>query len=176
MQFNERKAVEAAYEVVKASGGKITILRLVKLLYLIDRYAIDNWERTVTTDNHVSMPHGPVTSRIYSIHRKDTPSDAWDKFLSSTNRDIKIKEKLHIKKLSRREIDAIHKIVYKYRSHTTSQLRNITHKLPEYTETTSSIPIHLDEILKALNTGPEDINRIKEDIQREEEIIEAFGG
>lgn len=126
MQFNERKAIEAAYEVVKISGGKTTIMRLVKLLYLIDRYALENWERTVTTDNHVSMPHGTVTSKIYNIHKNNKISNLWQKYLNSTSRIVSIKEELPIAKLSRREIDAIHKIVANYSDLATNQLRAIT--------------------------------------------------
>lgn len=176
MQFNERKAIEAAYEVVKISGGKTTIMRLVKLLYLIDRYALENWERTVTTDNHVSMPHGTVTSKIYNIHKNNKISNLWQKYLNSTSRIVSIKEELPIAKLSRREIDAIHKIVANYSDLATNQLRAITHKLPEYTETNSSIPISIDEILTALNINQKNINRIKADISREEAIIDALGG
>ena len=176
MAFNEQKAVEAAYNVIKASGGSTTILRLVKLLYLIDREAINNWERSVTTDNHVSMPHGPVTSRIYDFHKQDIISPLWNNYISSNGRNIELRKELPPKKLSRREIELINSVVEKFKNTSTSALRTYTHKLPEYKETNSSIPIRFEDILDALGVDPKNVQRIKAEIESEEELKMLMGG
>ena len=43
------------------------MLHLIKMLYAADRAALITWQRTITGDKFVSMPHGPVLSRIYDL-------------------------------------------------------------------------------------------------------------
>jgi hypothetical protein len=45
----------------------MSYLKLIKLLYIVDREALLRWGRPVTTDRHVSMPKGPVVSQIYDL-------------------------------------------------------------------------------------------------------------
>ena len=42
-------------------------MKLIKLLYLIDREALDRWGRPVSTDRYVSMDHGPVLSSVLDL-------------------------------------------------------------------------------------------------------------
>jgi hypothetical protein len=45
----------------------MSCLKLIKLLYLVDREALLRWGRPVTTDRHVSMPKGPAVSQTYDL-------------------------------------------------------------------------------------------------------------
>src|ERR1051326_1095100 len=71
LRFNERRATEAAARFLKLCGGWMSYLKLIKLLYLLDREALLRWGRPVTTDRYVSMDNGPVVSRIYSLIREE---------------------------------------------------------------------------------------------------------
>jgi hypothetical protein len=62
MAFDERKATEAAAYLLRLRGGRMSYLKLIKLLYLADREALSRWGFSVTNDRHVSMPHGPHAS------------------------------------------------------------------------------------------------------------------
>lgn len=70
LRFNERRATEAAAKFLKLRGGRMSYLKLIKLLYLLDREALLRWGRPVTTDRYVSMDNGPVVSRIYDLIRR----------------------------------------------------------------------------------------------------------
>src|SRR5947209_20462172 len=76
LRFDERRATEAAARFLKLRGGRMSYLKLIKLLYLLDREALLRWGRPVTTDRYVSMDNGPVVSRIYDLIREEPPPGA----------------------------------------------------------------------------------------------------
>ena len=47
LRFNERRATEAAARFLKLRGGRMSYLKLIKLLYLLDREALLRWGRPV---------------------------------------------------------------------------------------------------------------------------------
>ena len=67
MRFNEVKATQAAARILRNRGGRMSYMKLIKLLYLADREALARWGRNITTDNYVSMPHGPVLSHVLDL-------------------------------------------------------------------------------------------------------------
>ena len=71
LRFNERRATEAAARFLRLRGGRMSYLKLIKMLYFLDREALLRWGRPVTTDRYVSMANGPVVSRIYDLIREE---------------------------------------------------------------------------------------------------------
>jgi uncharacterized phage-associated protein len=67
LRFNERKATQAAGLLLQLRGGKMSYMKLIKLLYLADREALLQWGRPITTDRYFSMNRGPVLSRILDL-------------------------------------------------------------------------------------------------------------
>ena len=49
----------------------MSYLKLLKLLYIVERTALLRWGRPVTFDRFVSMPHGPVMSRTYDLNMEE---------------------------------------------------------------------------------------------------------
>ncbi len=84
LRFNERRATEAAAKFLKLRGGRMSYLKLIKLLYLLDREALLRWGRPVTTDRYVSMDNGPVVSRIYDLIREE-PAPGTDPVWSTSS-------------------------------------------------------------------------------------------
>ena len=64
---SERKATQAAADLLRLRGGRISYLKLIKLLYLADREALLRWGRNISTDRDVSMDRGPVLSRVLDL-------------------------------------------------------------------------------------------------------------
>ncbi len=60
--YNARKAAQVAAFFALSEGGKINVLKLVKLIYLADRSAMEAFEAPILNDKFVSMDHGPVNS------------------------------------------------------------------------------------------------------------------
>ena len=67
-------------------GGSMSYMKLLKLLYMVDRTALLRWGRPVTMDRFVSMRHGPVLSTVYDLITEEAPpnhSVVWAKYISA---------------------------------------------------------------------------------------------
>lgn len=66
-RFNLGKATEAACLFLERAGGQMNILKLVKLLYLLDRLSLDRRGLPVCGGDYLSMRNGPVTSEVLDL-------------------------------------------------------------------------------------------------------------
>jgi uncharacterized phage-associated protein len=65
--FDHRKATQTLnYFAIKA-GGKIKKLKVLKLIFLADRYHLRKYGRLITNDRYVAMKYGPVPSTVEDI-------------------------------------------------------------------------------------------------------------
>lgn len=172
MRFDEAKATQVASVVLQMRGGRMHYIKLLKILYLIDREALNRWGIPVTTDSYASMDHGPVVSNIFNLITDDKPKPFWSTCISAPMGDYEI-ELLHTnapistEKLSRAEEKLIVE-VYKefgYRNRW-DIIHNYMHKLPEWKNPDgSSIPIHLRQILEALGEDQDQIRTILRELK-----------
>jgi uncharacterized phage-associated protein len=155
LHFNEEKAVQAAGMLLKKSSGKMAYLKLIKLLYIVDREGVLRWGRPVTTDRFVSMPHGPVVSRIYDLictgPEEQLPPGPWHRHIAKSGRyDVELKTGTGDSELSRAEERLIDEIFSRHGSKTKWELRDLSHDLPEWRDPGgSSLPIEIEDILRA---------------------------
>jgi hypothetical protein len=61
-RFHIGKATEAACLFLERGGGQMNIMKLVKLLYLLDRLSLDRRGIPVCGGDYLSMRKGPVTN------------------------------------------------------------------------------------------------------------------
>jgi uncharacterized phage-associated protein len=162
--YNPRKAAQAAAYLVHLNGGRINVLSLTKLLYLADRKALVLRGRPITGDKMVSMPHGPVLSRIYDQikcgDQEEVEGRSWYEYLTERqDREICLREAEPLTdELSDFERDVLHRIHSEYGHLSPSQLRAITHELPEYEDPDgSSLPIDPETILRHEGWNDSDI-------------------
>jgi uncharacterized phage-associated protein len=129
------RATEAAARFLKLRGGRMSYLKLIKLLYLLDREALLRWGRPVTTDRYVSMDNGPVVSRIYELIR-DEPApgtdSVWRQYIS-TPRDweVDLLAEPQAAELSRAEESLIDEIYARHGRLNRWDLVRLSHDLPE---------------------------------------------
>ena len=74
--FDELKAAQAAAYLLKRHGGRLNYTILTKLLYLADRRSLLEIGRLISGDELVSMPQGPVLSRVYELINLGPKDDA----------------------------------------------------------------------------------------------------
>lgn len=65
--FNEKRTAQAAAFLLHRAGGRLPLLKLVKLLYLAERESFRKYGEPISGDHLVSMPHGPVLSRTLDM-------------------------------------------------------------------------------------------------------------
>src|SRR5215813_9090555 len=156
LRFNERRATEAAARFLKLRGGRMSYLKLIKLLYLLDREALLRWGRPVTTDRYVSMDNGPVVSRIYDLIREEPApgtDSIWRHYISAPQQwDVALLAEPATDELSRAEEALIEEIFGKFGNRTRWDLVQVSHELPEWQDPNgSAIPIQYRDILRAGN-------------------------
>jgi uncharacterized phage-associated protein len=157
IKFNEAKATQGAVRLLSLRGGKMSYMKLIKLLYLVDREALRRWGWPVTTDSYVSMDKGPVLSRVLNlINEGNDPGDetgVWSHYISETEGfDIELKANaLPSDELSVAEEKLIDEVFEQYGHMNRWALVDLLHKLPEWQDPKgSAIPIQYSDILKAV--------------------------
>ena len=149
-------------------------IKLLKLIYLADRAALDKEGHSISTDRWVSMKHGPVPSNTYNlITEEENPADhpIWNQYIKDGADycvDLRA-EGVELKQLSPSELEIARETWDQYGSRPIWEqggLIDYTHSLPEWEtplpEGPSSIPIPLKRILEALGKSTEEIHAILE--------------
>lgn len=80
--YNSRKAAQIAAFFARCQGGKINILKLVKLIYLAERKFLRAFDMSMLNDKLVSMDNGPVNSRTLNKINGLTPDEDWSEFVT----------------------------------------------------------------------------------------------
>lgn len=167
LRFDEVKATQAAAFFLARRGGRMHYLKLVKLLYLADREALLRWGIPITKDRHVSMDHGPVVSKIYSLITEDKPKPAWTEYISPPLGDyeVELRKPAPSDRLSRAEENLMDEIYQKYGYQNRWAIVDYLHSLPEWRDPQgSSIPISIRDILKAGGEDDEEIRAVLKEL------------
>jgi uncharacterized phage-associated protein len=162
MPFNQEKATATAAFLLRLRGGQMSYLKLIKLLYLADREALNRWGFNITTDRYVSMDHGPVVSNIYNLVTIDERENAfWSRYITPPLGCFEVALRADVipeNQLSRAEEKLLTEIFGTYGTWNRWRLRDFTHDLPEWKDPQgSSIPISPSEILRAQGQTDEEI-------------------
>lgn len=65
--FDIEKATDASLQFIVREGGKINVMKLIKLIYLLDRLSIQRRGVPVVGGVYFSMRNGPVTSELLDL-------------------------------------------------------------------------------------------------------------
>ena len=164
--YNPRKAGQAAAYMVRISGGRIDAYALIKLLYIADRKSLAERGRPITTDCMVSMPLGPVLSRIYDEIKApaEIQNEFWRDYLSEReeNQISLRRDSVPSDALSEYERRTIESIYREYGRLSFKDLKDFAHSLPEYTDPNgSSLPIDPTIILREAGWTDEEIQEAR---------------
>ncbi len=112
--FREDKATQAACVLLGLNRGKMSYMKLIKLMYLADRRALLKWGRPITFDRYFSMKHGPVLSRVLDrVNEGDPPEEdsLWHQYISRRSRyEIRAKAKCPSDRISEAEVQVLHEV------------------------------------------------------------------
>ncbi|MCK1361223.1 Panacea domain-containing protein [Bradyrhizobium sp. 199] len=178
--YNARKAAQVAAFFAKASGGKINVLKLVKLIYLADRLALETFESPILNDKFVSMDHGPVNSiTLNYVNGMSDDRDEWAEFITDrsghqiglANSELKLHD---LDELSTAELKILELVWLKHGKLNQFEIRDFTHKhCPEWEDPRgSSEPIPLERIFKFL--GKTDSSALAAKVEAERNVDQLF--
>ena len=86
----------AGYILFKEAGQTMQILKLMKLLYFVDRLSLERYGEPTSFDNIVAMPHGMVLSQTYDLSSGSSHSitGGWDEWIGDReNHNLSLKKR-----------------------------------------------------------------------------------
>lgn len=181
--FDERKVAQAAAYLLEKAGGQMPVLKLMKLIYLSDREALDEYGFPITFDHMVSMPHGPVLSVTYDLANGSMPSapGGWEDWVSDREaHDVALARQIQSRKdldeLSDTDIDILDVVWAKFGEMGKWAIRDYTHQhCPEWEDPNgSSYPITYEKVFRALGRDEAVAKELASHIEAERNLDKLF--
>lgn len=132
--------IEAIYYLLKKLE-KADKIKLVKLIYLADKYHLIRYGRTITNDDYYAMEHGPVGMTVRDVLSLDPFNISKNGFKYASKLLVKVDEnqfaanpnvRVSFDMLSETDMEALDFIVEKFGKMGQWKLRDYTHKYPEW--------------------------------------------
>jgi uncharacterized phage-associated protein len=182
MVLNERKVSQMAAYFLYKRGGRMSHLKLMKLLYLADRESLRLHGLSMTGDCLVSMPQGPVLSMTLNLMDGDVESgpNGWESLISAKeNHELSLKTELQLDaldELSKADTDVLESIWNKFGNMKRWEIRNYTHQhCPEWEDPHgSSQPISFEKLFQSLGRSADEAKRLADHIDEQQRIDELF--
>jgi uncharacterized phage-associated protein len=172
LRFREDKTTQAAARLLRARGGRMPYMSLLKLLDFADRRALAELGRPISYDLFVSMPHGPVLSRTLDLITAEPDRGApsyWRQYISEPeNYEVRLLREAPNDQLSTAEESILDDVFREFGHPSRWQLVERSHELPEWRDTQgSSVPIDLRTILMEQGVTRDDADAIVADLLAE---------
>ncbi len=167
--FSQERVSQMAAFFLHLGGGKMAYIKILKLLYLADREAMGKWGESISGDEFVSMPYGPVLSQTYALIRDSGTSSefGWDYWIQDdANYEISLKNKFthndELDELSEVELNILQAIFSKFGKMEKFELVDYTHYSCKEWEDPfgSSFPISPESIFRALGKKESEIQAL----------------
>jgi uncharacterized phage-associated protein len=182
--YNKRKSAQLAAYFAKQEGGRINYMKLLKLMYLVEREALLSYGYSVTEDDLVLMKFGPVLSGAYdALKSQHTNQDEWSfLFQSASGYDVTLKtpqlSRDDFDHLSDYEVGVAANIWERFKNHDQWSLAEYTHTLPEWKDPLEyglkKLPLTRETIALGENLKPEVAKEISEEIESQRRISHLF--
>ncbi len=183
--YNEVKATQVACLLIKLNGGNsIDYAKCIKLLYSVEREALNRWTRPVIYDKLCSMPYGQVVSHTLdrAQGRVGSSGSYWTEHLRTEakkyakNKIIRLIKECGVEQLSRAEIELVKEVFNINKHKTTKRLFDEHHNptlFPEYRDPHGgSIETKCTDLLGILGKTKEEIAEFEADMHELESLQE----
>jgi len=146
LEFDYKKATQAINYLTQKEGGQIDKLKLIKLVYLADRYHLRRFGRPMVNDAYLAMPLGPVGSSVKDIAEFSGFLDEAEREYASVylkrgeapNKVISIAD-VDTDVFSQSELEALEFAYNEFGAISAPALVNLTHRYPEWDKFKSAL-------------------------------------
>jgi uncharacterized phage-associated protein len=180
-RFNISRATEAACLFVERGGGQMNIMKLIKLMYLLDRLSLDRRNSPVAGGDYLSMRNGPVTSEVLDLINAGKligeSDQRWEQCVSNrTNHEVKLERMPAREHLSDADVSLLDEIWAEHGSKDQWQLGDWCHAhCKEWVPVTNGCaPIAVEQVGIALGKSPSEINRLRQEAIELNQLDEIF--
>lgn len=169
-RFRQAKTTQLACDFLRLAGGRMSYMKLIKLLYLVDRRSLLERGVPVTYDRYVSMRHGPVLSGTLDlINYGSNPSEEsyWEAHVDQDSRyEVALKTDCPVDELSPAELDLARAVYAEFGGMDRWAVVDSVHRLPEWRDPgeAQALPIRYEDILVHEKT-PEESEQIVGDLR-----------
>src|SRR5256885_14692927 len=160
----------------------MNIMKLVKLVYLLDRLSLARRGIPVVGGAYFSLPNGPITSEFLDLINSGSLWGAqncrWEEFVSDRqNHEVELIKEPGREHLAESEVELIEAVYQEHGKKDQWELRKWCHEhCDEWTPLEQGRErIELDRIARAVGKTDEQIARLKEEAQELNFLSEAFG-
>jgi uncharacterized phage-associated protein len=169
-RFDVTKATEVACQFLKREGGFGNVMKLVKLVYLLDRLSLARRGIPVVGGAYFSLPNGPVTSELLDLINSGCLSGVadcrWEEFITDRqNHEVAMIKEAPPDHLSDSEMGLIDKLYLEHGGKDQWQLRDWCHEHCEewipLEQGRGRIPV--ERMARALGKTDEQIARLTEE-------------
>lgn len=167
--------------LLKLNNGSMNYIKLVLLIYIVDKKALKDYNYSISNDDIVLMKNGPVLCNTYNLikHTNENADiqglNEWNKYFVKTGYDLSFKENIKDKInnilsddvlwLSDADIKIIEEVYRQYKDYTYSDIINLMHDEAEFPEIkwkqadmdSTGIPIDFITLMKSLNKSDDTI-------------------
>ncbi len=177
-RFGIQKKIQAA-GVILRDRGPMDRLRLLKLLYIADREALQERGVPIVGGLMVAMDHGPLHSEIYDLIKGSHAKEAeWSTVIASSGNTVSLKSDPGRQDLSPYEIDKLNDVSERFKNIDTWALSELTHEFDEWRqsfEKGTSRPISPEKLLTALGFDGAEIKKIVDDANAQAMLLKQLG-
>jgi len=176
--YDEKKTTQAAALLLKLNNRPIEYMKLIKLLYNIDREALKQWGRPITYDEVFALPHGLILSITLDKAETSDPIEPtyWDKFIKNKGYFVHPIRECGDGELSEAEIELITELFMRYKDKSPFDMEIEHHdhtKFPEWRNPGGSrIRISMVEILTTLGYSESESEQITYGIEEDARLME----
>lgn len=182
-RFNIGKATEAACLFLERAGGPMNIMKLVKLVYLLDRLSLDRRGIPVVGGDYLSMRNGPVTSEVLDLINEGRlypePDCRWDQCIGAReNHTVALLQRPAREEISNAEVKLLDELWAAHGAKDHWQLVHWCHEhCKEWTPlSTGRAPISVESVAEALGKGPAEITSLTQEARELNRLHEIFAG
>lgn len=180
--FDVRKATQVAAYLLWKRGGRMSYLKLMKMMYIAERQFLLQYGERLTGDKMVSMPRGPVLSETYDCFLEGR--DYWNSWITNPgNYDLALVGSVSVNQndpldtfdeLSVAEKNVLDSVFDQFGSSNRWELVRLLHDpeyCPEWEDPNgSSYPIHIDSLLMKNGKTKGESDSILEKLREEEDL------
>lgn len=128
--FNIFKATQAASYLLSLNNDKLNYTKLIKLLFIADRRAIEKWNNVITTDTHFIMDCGQVGTNVYNEIKNENElksDDYWHQFIEKDYFAVRLVKNPGTDLLSKREMDELASVDREFKKYSYGRMIDYCH-------------------------------------------------
>ena len=180
-RFKQSKAAQVAAFFAQAEGGKINVLKLIKLMYLADRRFMQWHKAPILYDNFYSLDHGPVGSMSYDLLQGNIEdSREWDQWITDrANHEVGLNRSANradLDQISDAEFETLSEIWKQFGHMNQWAIRDWTHRnCREWKDPHgSSLPFDYEDVFVAFGMDRPEAGEIQEKLEEDKRIAKIL--